>query len=82
MFLGSKEFNIFIPKKSSSIFELIIETGFKAKGLVSIQLMKILSGLASLLGILLKGLVRNDVHKPDSNKPFLTLFVSIDWVIL
>ena len=40
------------------------------RGLVSIQLIKIDLGSESMVGILLKGLVLKDVHRPDWIKFF------------
>jgi hypothetical protein len=46
-----------------------------ASGFVSQQFMKTLSGLSDVLGVLLKGLVLNEFHKPEFIKVDLISFL-------
>ena len=69
--------NIFIPSLNDDLSSLIISYGSTDKGLVSQQFIKTASALSSTFGVLLKGLVLNPFHNPESTKAVFISFVVV-----
>ena len=69
--------NIFIPSSNNDLSSLIISYGSTDKGLVSQQFINTASALSSTFGVLLKGLVLNPFHNPESNKAVFISFVEV-----